>query len=94
MNSGQTSEVDDKDSGVLSRPLSFNRSGVLRWYNASPSLRSDEGDYWSLRTYSTTSSGSLYFNHGTGLAPQDNSAHGYGFAVRCVTTLQILHHSL
>ena len=80
---------DNQDSGVLSTPLSFLRSGYFAWDIASLYFRGGYGYYWSLRSGNTTSSNYLdlrnaYFN------PQDNYPRSYGMAVRCV---QILHHS-
>ena len=85
---GQTEE-DNRDSGVLSSPLSFLRSGVFGWRVADLSSRGGGGYYWSLRSANTTYSNYLYFSN-TFLNPQDIGNRGYGFAVRCV---QILHHS-
>ena len=84
-----TSGEDSRDSGVLSNPLSFLRSGHLYWYDAGLLNRGGGGGYWSLRSANTTYSNDLYFRN-TGLNPQGSDNRGYGFAVRCV---QILHHS-
>ena len=76
-------EKDERDSGVMSSPLFFLRSGFFQWNGASPYDRGGHGYYWSLRSANTTISNSLYF-YGTTLSPQSNSSRGNGFAVRCV----------
>ena len=81
-NNSQTSE-DNRDSGLLSSPLSFLRSGYFYWGNAGLNDRGGSGNYWSLRSNSTTNSYYLYFNN-TGLNPQYSNNRGNGFAVRCV----------
>ena len=84
-NNSQTSE-DNRDSGLLSSPLSFLRSGLFYWSVAGLNSRGGSGDgyYWFLRSYSTTFSSNLYF-HNTNLNPQSSNYRGNGFAVRCVT---------
>ena len=84
----QTSE-DNRDSGLLSSPLTFLRSGSFTWNGAILSYRSNYGYYWSLRSANTISSNILSFNY-TYLNTQNLGYRGDGFAVRCV---QILHHS-
>ena len=83
-NNDQTSE-DNRDSGVLSNPLSFLRSGLFYWDSASLSYRGSNGNYWSLRSANTTASNYLNFSN-TFLHPQYHYNHGFGFAVRCVGT--------
>ena len=83
-NNSQTSE-DNRDSGVLSSPLSFLRSGRLNWDSASLFNRGSYSGYWSLRSASTVASSYLSF-YDTSLAPQGNYPHGGGFAMRCVGT--------
>ena len=70
----------EQDSGVLSNPLSFLRSGHFDWGNAGLYYRSSLGYYWSL--YSTNDAGSngLYFNNAN-LDLQNAYRRGYGFAV-------------
>ena len=80
-NQGQTTE-DNRDSGLLSNPLSFIHSGGFYWYNAGLRYRGGLGNYWFLRSHSTTYSYNLYFGS-TYLGPQYYDYHGYGFAVRC-----------
>ena len=75
-------QTNNKDSGILSNPLSFLRSGLFRWYSASLYNRGGSGNYWLLRSSNTTSSGILSF-YGTGLLPQFGDLRGYGFAMRC-----------
>ena len=72
----------NQDPGILSTPLSFLRSGYFGWYGAGLGDRGGNGYYWSLRSYSTTSSNDLGFNN-TYLNPQNDYGRGYGFAVRC-----------
>ena len=81
---GETTE-DNRDSGVLSSPLSFLRSGYFGWNFAGLDGRGGSGYYWSLRSGSATYSGYLYFDS-TYLSPQDYGNRGNGFAVRCVGT--------
>ena len=91
-NTGQTEE-DNRDSGLLSNPLSFLRSGRFYWNSAGLGSRGIYGDYWSLRSYSTTDSNELYLGN-TSLNPYANDHRGFGYAVRCESgPLQILHHS-
>ena len=76
--SGETS----RDSGVLSNPLSFLRSGYFEWSVAGLLNRSGSGDYWLLRSTDITYSYGLYFGD-TYLFPQGyDNRHGNGFAVR------------
>ena len=82
-NNSQTSE-DNRDSGVLSNPISFVRSGDFDWYRAALGGRNSFGSYWSLRSTNTTFSNGLDVGN-TQMNPQYNNARGYGFAVRCVS---------
>ena len=77
---------DNQDSGILSGPLSFPRSGFFRWFNADLAGRDSYGNYWSLRSYDTTSSSYLDFSN-TNLNPQYSSNRGVGIAVRCAKQL-------
>ena len=88
-NNYQTTE-DNRDSGVLSNPLSFIRSGDFDWYRASLGGRNDFGSYWSPHSYTTTNSNGLDFGTKQ-MSLQYIGTRGYGFAVRCVS--QILHRS-
>ena len=88
-NTGQAPEVNSKDSGILSSPLSFLRNGIYAWIFGGPDYRGGLGYYWSLRSANTAYSNSLYFSL-TVLYPQLIYDRGMGFAVRCV---QILHQS-
>ena len=81
-NTGQTAE-DNMDSGVLSSPLSFLRSGDLVWNSAGSSNRNASGHFWLPRSDNTSGSNYLRFRN-TDLGPQNSSYHGYGFAVCCV----------
>ena len=87
-NDGQTTE-NDRDSGVLSSPLSFLHSGYFYWNSAGRGNRDSYGRYWSPRSTGITVSNSLGFSNAF-LSSQNYNDRGYGFAVRCV---QILHHS-
>ena len=82
-------EGEERESGLLSNPLSFLRSGYFAWVSASLGNRGGYGYYWSLRSANTTYSNSLRFSS-TLLNPQNSNDRGSGFAVRCV---QILHRS-
>ena len=73
----------NQDSGILSNPLSFLRSGYFHWSDADLYSRGGGGFYWSLRSANTTYSSSLLF-YDTYLYPQYSYARGNGFAVRCV----------
>ena len=84
---GQTEE-NNRDSGVLSSPLSFLRSGNFSWSSASLGNRGSFGDYWSLRSANTTASSEAYLGYAN-LALQSSDARGYGFAVRCVSVYGI-----
>ena len=75
---------NERDSGVLSNPLSFLRSGSFGWSFAGLSNRGGGGDYGSLRSANTTNSNNLYFSN-TYLTPQNYSSRGNGLAVRCVS---------
>ena len=77
---GETEE-NNRDSGVLSNPLSFVRSGYFYWGDAGPRVRGGDGGYWSLRSARTIYSNYLYF-YNTSLDPQYDSYRGLGFAVR------------
>ena len=82
----QTSE-DNRDSGILSNPLSFIRSGYILWSNNVTYEREISGNYWVLRSNGVINSNTLIFGN-INLYSDTNHARGYGFAV-----LQILHHS-
>ena len=73
------------DSGVLSIPLSFLKSGRFHWNDAGLYLRGIDGYYWSLRSSSTAHSNGIGFG-GMYLNPQNDYAHGIGLAVRCVAS--------
>ena len=89
-----TSGENHRDSGVLSNPLSFRRSGRFGWGSAGlNNLRGSYGNYWSLHSAGTTGSFCLYFNNSY-LSSKDISDHGLGFVVRWVATLNGLVVSL
>ena len=73
----------DRDSGLLSNPLSLLHSGFFYWNEAILGSRGSGGLYWSLRSSSTATANLLGFSN-TGLLPQDGNVHGFGFAVRFV----------
>ena len=73
-------EESSTDSGALSSPLSFLRSGSFHWGGAGLNARNLWGSFWSLRSTSTLNSNDLGF-YNTGLHPQNNSNRGFGFAV-------------
>ena len=85
-------EDEARDSGILSNPLSLIRSGYFYCFGASPYSRNSGGDYWYSRSANTIRSNYLGF-YDTGLYLQVGDNRGDGYAVRCVATLQILHHS-
>ena len=81
-NDGQTIETD-RDSGVLSNPLSFLRSGYFGWNHAGLYSRGGYSGYWSNRSNSTNYSDSLILDSAR-LNPQNTyESHGGGFAARC-----------
>ena len=73
------------DSGILSEPFAFMRSGAYYWSSTGLYDRSSGGFYWSLHTFSASS---ISGSHGqsfasTGFNPQYGGHKGYGFSVRC-----------
>ena len=74
------------DEYILNNPLSFFRSGHYRWESASRSYRGSRGNYWESHIASNTYSNYLGFTS-TNLAPQRGNNRGYGFSVRCVSSL-------
>ena len=78
----QTSE-DNRDSGILSSPISILRSGLLGWNHSSAEGRGIYGLYWSPRSYTTTYAYDLYF-HNLSINFNSVDTHGMGQAVRCV----------
>ena len=80
---GQTSE-DSRDSGALSRPLSFVHNGSLRWDNASRYVRGEHGLYW-LSPRSNSIGNSYNLNLGNLYLVMANTTKiGDGLAVRKV----------
>ena len=84
---GETS----RDSGVLSSPLSFVRSGSFSLDTASIYGRSGNGHYWTLRSYDPRVSHNLLLAN-VYLSAQDGYMHGYGVAVRRVATFSLLYY--
>ena len=80
-NNGQTEE-NNRDSGVLSNPLSFIYSGDYYYRIATLDDRNSRGYFWSLRSINDNISGNLNF-HSTYLDPQNSNYKGLGIAVRC-----------
>ena len=72
------------DSGILSGPVSFLRSGRIDFNSISLDTRGSNGNYWSTRSASDAGSYYLYFLE-TGLYSQNYNYRGNGFAVRCIT---------
>lgn len=66
------------DDGVFDGKLFAKNLGIEERFK-----KDGYGNYWSLRSASTTYSNGLYF-YNTYLNPQNNNTRGYGFAVRCV----------
>ena len=75
-------EPNPRDSGVLSNPLSFLRSGDFSWDGANPSYRSSDGNCWSLRSRDTAFTYYMDF-FSARLIPQFSHYRGHGLAVRC-----------
>ena len=78
----ETAEAD-KDSGLLSNPLSFIHSGYFRWEYSSLLYLGVVGGYWSLRSGDFTGSDVLYF-YNADMGTQRWAQHGWGFAVRSI----------
>ena len=89
MKNGWNTSETSFDSGVLSNPISFLRSGYFSWHSVGLNSRGGSGHYWSLRSYSTTYSIYLYF-YNTDLYPQVGNNRGDGFAVQLFTKKQPL----
>ena len=70
------------DSGILSEPFAFPRSGNYNWGSSGPNRRSSRAYYWSSHTYSAAYAHYQSF-HSTYFGPQDGYLKGYGYAVRC-----------
>ena len=79
-NNGQTTE-NNRDSGALSDPLSFLRSGNFLWTDAALFNHGSEGLYWSVRSSSTQHSYSLRLSN-SDLSFEYGASRGNGFAVR------------
>ena len=80
-NNGETTE-NNRDSGLLSNPLSFLRNGgYFAWYDIGIYDRGGRGYYWSLRSTSTTLSNYLDF-YSSSLNSLLYYDRGSGFAVR------------
>ena len=86
-NNGQTTE-NNRDSGILSSPISFLHSGRYTWDNATLHDRGAFSLYELSRSNNTTNSNLLYTGY-TYLETQAQINRGHGFAAR----FQILHHS-
>ena len=69
------------DSGIISEPFAFPRSGGYFWYSTGLNDRNSYGYYWSSYTHSTTYSRGQSFGS-TFFLPHDGSYEGYGFMVR------------
>ena len=85
-NGAEAPETNNRDSGVLSDPLSFIHSGYFIWGEAYLYSRGNNGLYWSLRSANTIVSNGLDFSS-VGMYSQSGSARGYGFAVRLLRPL-------
>ncbi len=64
-------------------PLSLPFSGYFQFNSGEPVNVAGNGYFWSSTSYSTTAARYLDFGSNA-LYPQNNSAKGYGFPVRCV----------
>ena len=72
------------DSGIISEPFAFLRSGYYYWRSTGLGNRSSHGYYWSSHTYSTAGSRYQSF-YSTYFSPQVGGRNGSGFTVRCVS---------
>ena len=72
------------DSILLSQPLSFLRSGLYYWQEASRYYRGSYGYYWESRIYSATVANYLT-SLSSSLRPQGGGDRGSGYSVRCVS---------
>ena len=70
------------DSGIVSEPFAFPRSGYYSWGTAGFYYRSSYGFHWSSRTYHTADSRYHGF-YSSYFGPQAGRSKGYGFTVRC-----------
>ena len=71
---------EERDSGILSNPLSFIRGGYFSWGSANIGTRGGNGYSWSPRSTYTTNTNVLVFSSAN-LNPQSGLEHGFGFAV-------------
>ena len=76
-------EGEARDSGVLSNPLSFLRSGRFNWDSTHLDNRNDYGFYWTLRSSDTVTANDLDLRDDF-LFAQFGIQLGNGLAVRCV----------
>ena len=72
----------NKDTMVLSVPLSFLRAGYYN-YSGSPGYLASYGGYWSFRRNGATIARTLYFDS-AGIYLQNDTYRGYGFSLRCL----------
>ena len=87
------SEENNRDSGILSNPLSFVRNGMYDWGGGIDYARSTRG-YYALPHSQSINYSSMFYFHNTNLDPKSGGSRGSSFVVRCTSTrLQILHHS-
>ena len=70
------------DSGILSEPFAFLRSGDYAWRPTGLGNRSAYGGYWSATTYYAMLSYYQTF-YSASFVPQTGYYKGYGFTVRC-----------
>lgn len=80
-----------KELNQIALDLGYNKEGVFEGKLFAKNLgikkqfeKVGYGNYWSLRSYDTMTSSSLYFGS-SGLSPQSYGARDCGFAVRCVS---------
>ena len=74
-------EGGERDSGVLSNPLSFVRAGFYRWNSSAIDARTSYGDFWLLRSRNENESNTLNISS-TDLRLQHYYDRSFGFAVR------------
>ena len=87
-NTGEATETNNLDSGVLSSPLSFVRGGRLNWSIGEITYRDTAGDYWTLHSRADVASSGLdHFDRN--LNPTTFIQHGYGNAVRGVAIVKL-----
>ena len=75
--------LDNANSGVLSEPLGFSRSGQYNWNPASPGSRDSSVRVWSSHT-SASAYSKVQYSDSSNFSSDYGNSKGLGSAVRCV----------